>query len=388
MERTVFIRITHYNRLTWPLLLSVWEQSSIDEQFSIRIAEGADELSASAKPGDVVLYSFMTPHLPTVVREIAALQKDIITVAGGPHADADPEGTIRAGFSIAATSAGEDSMLKLAAMLARGDIGIVRGAFDNERFSSHLPFSRRLKTIPPLEMNRGCKNACLYCATGRIPFAHRSLASVKGYFREFTARRATRVGFITSSALEYGDGLSSVEVLLEEAKKANCTHIEYGIFPSELHPKTITDEAIHLLKRFVSNKRLTIGLQTMGDERLAVLGRDHTMQDVARAIACAVREFAVTIDIIVALPGETEADRRIVFTAMRDWHKRYAIRFQMHHFFPLAGSAFENERPAFMSNDEKNELHALTENGIATPWWEEGERTTREYLAFRDANRK
>ncbi len=190
-----------------------------------------------------------------------------------------------------------------------------------------------------------------------------------------------RVGFIAPSALEFAacrrqrPQLGRIEQLLELCRLAGFKFIEFGIFPSEIRPDTVSAEGLGLLRRYVANRRLTFGAQSAVDARLDSIGRGHTSAQIVSAVAAAnAAGFAVNLDFIIALPGETAAERRELLEFMAAMRKKCRVHIQLHHFFPLAGSAFARRLPSFLSADERQVFSALKKNGLASDWWQEGER--------------
>ena len=159
--------------------------------------------------------------------------------------------------------------------------------------------------------------------------------------------------------------------------------VEYGVFPSEIRPDTVTDEALAMLKRFVSNRKLTIGAQSGMDARLSLIGRGHDTQEVERAVALAnARGFRVNLDLIIAYPGETADERMTSLAFFRKLGKRYRLNVHLHHFFPLAGSPFEFRFPSFLGRAERQVWRTLKREGIASDWWVEGEKTATAYFGW------
>ncbi len=72
---------------------------------------------------------------------------------------------------------------------------------------------------------------------------------------------------------------------------------------------SITEEKLSVLKKYHVT-RISINPQTMKEETLRLIGRRHTIEDVKNAYAMARRmEFDnINMDIILGLPGETDAD--------------------------------------------------------------------------------
>ena len=257
----------------------------------------------------------------------------------------------------------------------------------------YIPVSSYIKTIPPLEISRGCFWNCRYCQTGGGKPRYRGYDSIRAYLAELRRRRMPRVGFISPSALEYGakernrPSLDKIAALLELSRSAGFSFIEYGIFPSELRPDTVSGEGLNLLRRFVSNRRLTFGAQSASDERLTAIGRAHGLDDIMAAVEAANGAgFAANLDFIVALPGETAYDRRNLLDLLKTLRQKYRVYFQLHHFFPLAGSPFARRFPAFLSAAERQTFSDLKKNGLASDWWLAGEKTVKEYFSWLKKN--
>lgn len=74
-------------------------------------------------------------------------------------------------------------------------------------------------------------------------------------------------------------------------------------------PETITDSMLNLLSKYGVN-RISVNPQTMKDQTLVDLGRNHTVEDIVEAYK-RVKKFPkihVNMDLIVGLPGENEKD--------------------------------------------------------------------------------
>jgi B12-binding domain/radical SAM domain protein len=411
-KRRVFFRIFNGNRLTMPLLLNIWEKNGLDRCFDIQLADAAPgrlSLRHTAAVGvdDVFIYSFMTPHLPWVAEEIGRLRAGTkaapLLAAGGPHVSAEPELAKACGFNVLFRGPGEKNFLQfgrdlLAGKIAAGENMIYDGramACADEAgngaaaWEGYLPVSAYFKTVPPLEITRGCFWNCCYCRTGAEKPCYRNLDSIRAYLAEMRRRHMPRVGFISPSAMEFGakarntPNLERIEALLELCRAAGFSFIEYGIFPSEMRPDTASNAGLSLLRRYVSNRRLTFGAQSASDERLAAIGRGHLVEDIVAAVEAANGNgFAANLDFIIALPGETAGDRRELLELLKNLRQKYRVYFQLHHFFPLAGSPFARRLPSFLSAAERQTFSDLKKNGLASDWWLAGEKTVKEYFSW------
>ena len=411
-KRRVFFRVFPGNRLTIPLLLNIWEANGLDRFFDIHLADAAPGRLAcrqnrTAGPVDVFIYSFMTPHTPWVVDEIARLRSafagNLLLAAGGPHVSAEPEWAAACGFNVIFRGPGERTFPRFGRDLLAGNTaagipvmydGLALDGDDgagreSKSWESYLPFSTYLKTVPPLEITRGCFWRCRYCQTGGEKPLYRGLDSIGAYLAELRRRGMARVGFISPSALEYGadkrgqPDMGRIQAVLELCRGAGFRFIEYGIFPSEVRPDTVSGLDLGLLRGYVSNRRLTFGAQSAANERLAAIGRGHRVEDIVAAVETANRAgFAANLDFIIALPGETAGDRRGLLELMKTLRQEYRVYFQLHHFFPLAGSPFARRLPSYLDDAERRTFSDLKKNGLASDWWLEGEKTVKAYFGW------
>ena len=62
--------------------------------------------------------------------------------------------------------------------------------------------------------------------------------------------------------------------------------------------------------------------------------------------------------------------------------RRYRLRVQLHHFFPLSGSPFEFRLPSYLGDSERETWLKLKREGLATDWWAEGEKRTLAYFRW------
>lgn len=411
-KRRVIFRVFPGNRLTMPLLLNIWEKNGLDRCFEIQLADAAPGRLSLSQTGivgadDVFIYSFMTPHLPWVAEEIGRLRSGAgvvpLLAAGGSHVSGESELALRCGFNVLFRGPGEKTFLQFGRDLLAGKIVAGETLIYDDRampcddkadhaaasWEGYIPVSAYFKTVPPLEITRGCFWNCRYCQTGGEKPRYRGHDSISAYLTELRRRRMPRVGFISPSALEYGakdrarPNLDKIEVLLELCRTTGFSFIEYGIFPSEVRPNTVSGDGLSLLRRYVSNRRLTFGAQTASDARLAVIGRGHLLDDIVTAVETANGAgFTANLDFIIALPGETAGDRCDLLDLIKTLRQKYRVYFQLHHFFPLAGSPFARRFPSFLSAAERQTFSDLKKNGLASDWWLAGEKSVQDYFRW------
>jgi B12-binding domain/radical SAM domain protein len=334
------------------------------------VAEAARAaLAAGRRP--VVGWSFRTAGFAEARAELADVRSSlpdarVLHLAGGAHASAAPEATLRAGFDLAAIGEGEETLPRLLGALARGgdargvpglawlEDGALRtsGRAAPVDLDALAPGAPRARRVGPIEITRGCVWACRFCQTPflfRARFRHRSVAGVRRAIRFQRAVRELDVRFVTPSALSYGSpdegcDLSAVEALLAAAREeAGARRVIFGAFPSEVRPEHVSPQALALLRRFCDNRVLVIGGQSGSDRLLRAMGRGHDAAAVDRAVALALEAgFRPSVDFVFGLPGETEEDRAATRRQLERL-ARLGARVHAHAFDPLPGTPWGRE---------------------------------------------
>ncbi len=385
----LLFRLQPANRFSFPVVLNLLERSGLDRFFRIVLAQDIATLQhfvRSQAPG-MVLYSFMTPHLPELLPEVEWVRsqrvRQQLLMAGGPHTSGDPLSVLKAGFDYAFVGAAENGLVPLLQDYLQGKLPEEKTVFYASgpvRLDDSFPLNRYLKTFPPLEITRGCHWNCRFCQTAGVKAQHRSLDSIKQYYRELKKRNYhRRISFICPSAFEYASTTprqlnpAAVEELLSYCKAEGTIFLEYGIFPSEARPNSFSEDMVDLVVRYCSNKKLTIGAQTGSDRLLRRMRRGHTVVQVERACEITARKgLRPLVDIIVGLPEETPDDRHETLRFIKRLAVKYRARNQIHYFLPLSGTPLQQAEPSRLDYRTIDTLRKFQQDGICTGWWEEG----------------
>ncbi|HSD19174.1 MAG TPA: TIGR04013 family B12-binding domain/radical SAM domain-containing protein [Anaeromyxobacter sp.] len=346
----------------------------------------------------VVAWSFYSASFAEVASELARVREAVpdgrvLHVAGGPHASADPAGTLAAGFDLVAIGEGEESLPALLARISVGDDpragpGLAwldgGGVRRSERaplvdLDAVPPFAPRAGRIGPIEITRGCVWACRFCQTPflfRARLRHRSLESIRRWARFLAGIDTRDLRVLTPSALSWGSPeggceLAAIEALLATVREAIGPNrrLFVGSFPSELRPEHVTPEALALLRRYCDNRTVLIGGQSGSDRLLAEMKRGHDAETVARATRLALEAgFTPSVDFIFGLPGELEDDRIATRALLRNL-AREGARVHAHAFMPLPGTPWAAEAPGQIDAATRALLDRLGASGAAHGQW-------------------
>ncbi len=378
--------------------------------FANGVAAVAGAVRTALANGSRVLvgWSFYSPDAALMFAELAAVRAavddgGVVHLAGGVHASAEPEATLRAGFDAVAVGEGERVVLAAVRALRNGaslaDVpGIATFAPDGTLRRNPRPDRIALDDFPPfgpghgrygpIEITRGCVYACRFCQTpffAGASFRHRSIENVRHWARFLVGRGFRDLRFLSPTSLSYGANgpepdLAAVETLLAGVREdiGPERKLWFGTFPSELRPEHVTPAALRLLRRFVSNRSLILGGQSGSDRVLGKSRRGHDAATIERAAAlCLEHGFAPHVDFLFGMPGEEEADIDASFALMDRLVARGA-KVHGHTFLPLPGTPFRRAAPGSLTAARRRQLRALASKGQLYGQWEQQERTAQE----------
>ncbi len=367
--RRIVLRETRSNRYSLNWLAAVAAASGVPWRAA---ATPKALIEAASGRGPVLVgYSFMTPDLEEVAREAAELKHrtpHALWVAGGAHPTADPEGTLALGFDRVFVGEADRTF---PAFLAEGDGSrVIR---DPEGGPPTLdPYPCFGPERPgPVEITRGCRARCGYCAVGRRRVRHRAPGTVERWTRLLVAEGRRLIRFITPDALGYGWGLEVLEELLARVRAAGGEPV-LGAFPSEVRPERVTPEAVHLLGRYCHNRVLVIGAQSGSPRILQRIRRGHTVEHVLEAARIARwGGFLPHVDLIFGLPGETPDDQAATVELARRLIRECGARIHAHYFLPLPGTPLWGHAPAPLYPKTRNFLEQASAGGALDGRWRE-----------------
>lgn len=184
-----------------------------------------------------------------------------------------------------------------------------------------------------VKIEDGCESYCSYCV---IPFARGPVRSkpadaIRGEIAGLAARGYKEAVLVGINLSSYGRDCSST---LEDALRAACdTDIE-RVRLGSLEPNVVTPEFIACV---TSNKKICpqfhLALQSGSAATLSRMNRRYTperFREAVSALRAAIPGCAVTTDIIVGFPGETEEEFSQSLAFARE------MRFSKAHVFPYS----------------------------------------------------
>lgn len=185
---------------------------------------------------------------------------------------------------------------------------------DTDKIVEDLPVERKYPFKSGVNIMFGCNNFCSYCIVPYVRGRERS-REPKEIIREIerlVADGVVEVMLLGQNVNSYGKNLDepmSFAHLLQEIEKIEG--LERIRFMTS-HPKDLSDELIEVMKNSKKIcKHLHLPLQSGSSRILKEMNRRYDKEhylELVEKIRAAVPDIALTTDIIVGFPGETEED--------------------------------------------------------------------------------
>jgi tRNA-2-methylthio-N6-dimethylallyladenosine synthase len=254
----------------------------------------------------------------------AAAQKrrrpDTVVAVGGCYAEAQRE-RIFDRYPFVDVAFGPGTIGHLGDWLGAGGVGVDRHAFgiaEERRFSAELPTIRERPVQAWVQVSMGCNSVCSYCIVPRVRGREVSrrpggiLAEVTGLARQ-GVREVTLLGQNVNS---YGRDLRpELDTGFAELLRAvdSVDGIERIRFTSP-HPKDFRPDVIETMADCAAVcEHAHLPLQSGSTRVLKRMRRTYSRERYLRlvdAMRAAIPDLALTTDVIVGFPGETEDDFR------------------------------------------------------------------------------
>jgi len=185
---------------------------------------------------------------------------------------------------------------------------------DTDQIVEDLPVDRKYKFKSGVNISFGCNNFCSYCIVPYVRGRERS-REPKAIIREIeklVSDGVVEVMLLGQNVNSYGknveDEISFPQLLREIEKIEGLERIRF----MTSHPKDLSDELIEVMatsKKIC--KHMHLPLQSGSSRLLKDMNRHYTKEsylELVDKLRAAIPDIAITTDIIVGYPGETEDD--------------------------------------------------------------------------------
>jgi tRNA-2-methylthio-N6-dimethylallyladenosine synthase len=249
----------------------------------------------------------------------AKLKRDrpgTVVAVGGCYAEAQRE-RLFALYPDVDVAFGPGTISHLGDWLGAGGDGVARGAFgtgDERAFAARLPVHRERRFQAWVQVSMGCNSVCSYCIVPAVRGRETSRrpGEILAEIERLAAEGVREVTLLGQNVNSYGRDLGSSFAELLRAVDA-VAGIERVRFTSP-HPKDFRRDVIAAMAECAAVcEHAHLPLQSGSSRILKAMRRTYSRERYLRLVAelrGGIPDLALTTDIIVGFPGETEADFR------------------------------------------------------------------------------
>ena len=241
----------------------------------------------------------------------------------------------------------------------------------SDGFSTDLPTRRETPWSAWLPITTGCDNFCTYCI---VPYVRgreksRKLEDVIAEAEGYVAQGVKEITLLGQNVNSYGRDLYGAPRFARLLDAVEATGVERIRFATS-HPKDLSDEVI---ERFATLPHLMPALhlpvQSGSDRILQAMNRRYTQAhylDLIRKLRCAQPDIALSTDIIVGFPGETEEDFQHTLQVVEEvgYHQVFSFIYSKREGTPAA--TYSDEVSRQVSQERFERLLKVVEAGAIT----------------------
>jgi tRNA-2-methylthio-N6-dimethylallyladenosine synthase len=299
---------------------------------SERIKGLLEELGLGEAPtpdeADVVVFNTCTirekpdTKLAAYLGEASARKRenpDRVIAVGGCYAEAQRERIFEL-YPAVDVAFGPGSIAHLGEWLGAGGIGVARGRFGLEEraFAATLPMHRERSFQAWVQVSMGCNSTCSYCIVPSVRGREQSRrpGEIVAEVTRLAAEGVKEITLLGQNVNSWGRDLAP-ELRTEFGELLRACDAVDGIerirFTSP-HPKDFRDPVIAAIAECDAVcEQIHLPLQSGSSRILKAMRRTYTRErylDLAAKLRAAIPDLAISTDIIVGFPGETDDDFR------------------------------------------------------------------------------
>jgi len=209
---------------------------------------------------------------------------------------------------------------------------------EHEAYPSALPARREVDHAAWVTIQIGCDNSCAFCIVPSVRGSEvsRRMGDIVHEVESLVADGVSEITLLGQNVNSYGRDLGAAQYSPQFADLLRAVDAVDGIRRvryTSPHPKDLRPETIAAMAECASVcEHLHLPLQAGSDRTLARMHRGYTAERYLERLAAAragIPDLAVTTDIIVGFPGETDADfeRTLEVVAEADYDAAYTFIF-------------------------------------------------------------
>ncbi|ADG87848.1 tRNA-2-methylthio-N(6)-dimethylallyladenosine synthase [Thermobispora bispora] len=236
-----------------------------------------------------------------------------------------------------------------------------------ETFPSTLPTKRESVYAAWVAISVGCNNTCTFCIVPSLRGKERDrrpgdiLSEIRALVAEGVIEVTLLGQNVNTYGVEFGDRQAFSKLLRACGEIEGLERVRF----TSPHPAAFTDDVIAAMAETPNvMPSLHMPLQSGSDRILRAMRRSYRAErflGILERVRAAIPDAAISTDIIVGFPGETEEDFQRTCEVVREARFAHAFTFQYSIRPGTPAAAMENQVPKEVVQDRYDRLIALQE---------------------------
>ncbi|WP_051524819.1 tRNA (N6-isopentenyl adenosine(37)-C2)-methylthiotransferase MiaB [Pseudobutyrivibrio sp. MD2005] len=238
---------------------------------------------------------------------------------------------------------------------------------DTDKIVENLPISRKYPFKSGVNISFGCNNFCTYCIVPYVRGRERSRKpeDIVNEIKGLVADGVVEIMLLGQNVNSYGVGLEEKVTFAELLRMVNDIEGLKRIRFMTPHPKDLSDELIEAMATLPKVcHHMHLPLQSGSSEILKKMNRRYTKEhylELVDKLKARIPDVAITTDIIVGFPGETEEDFLETMDVVDKVHYDSAFTFIYSKRTGTPAATMDNQVPEDVIKDRFDRLLALVQ---------------------------
>jgi len=247
---------------------------------------------------------------------------------------------------------------RLPALLEKQEVTKIK-----DYFSIEPVYESNFQAFVPI--STGCNNFCSYCI---VPYTRgreksRPLKEIVHEVKALIRNGYKEITLLGQNVNSYGNDLGESNLFPKLLHEIDQIKGEYWIHFISSHPKDLSDELIEVVANGNHiTPQIHFAMQSGSNEVLERMNRPYTIERYLRLVEKIkekIPHVAVTTDVIVGFPGETEEDLKRTAEAMRK--AKFAMAY-LNEYSPRKGTKsyeMKDDVPSKVKHERKDQLNTI-----------------------------
>ena len=238
---------------------------------------------------------------------------------------------------------------------------------DTDKIVENLPISRKYPFKSGVNISFGCNNFCTYCIVPYVRGRERSRKpeDIVNEIKDLVADGVVEIMLLGQNVNSYGVGLDEKVTFADLLRMVNDIEGLKRIRFMTPHPKDLSDDLIEAMATLPKVcHHMHLPLQSGSSQILKKMNRRYTKEhylELVEKLRARVPDVAITTDIIVGFPGETEEDFLETMDVVDKVHYDSAFTFIYSKRTGTPAASMDNQVPEDVVKDRFDRLLALVQ---------------------------